>query len=870
LLEGKNRRPQLLRHEGIPHVSLAKRLSVLFAILTVSLVPPPKVNAQAPAVQEPTADSGEVAIQRGWFGVGNYCRPGEWTGIQLRINDSNDKPREVLIRISTVDADSDRPGYETLLTTNPGVNQPVWTYLWLPARFKSSDPLRVNVYAANEAPAAIAGMPVAAGRLLGTTILQPHQMLSTSEGMLGIVGNRLMGLNKYAGIPNTNYLPGAHERLALVERIDPDTLPDRWHGLSQFAALVWNEPPPSALSTEKAQAIREYVQRGGHLIIVLPRLAQVWTDEASNPLFDIVPRVHVNRREGVDLEPLRHLITHLLKVPTDERSDRLDMPTNEVLQTFVPVDGATPYEAACIISMPEDPAAGTPEWLVARRLVGAGMVTLVGLDCASSWMNQRALPNPELFWHRILGRRGQMVSLRESGDLTANYPLGRQKSTVDNSFADQIAKTTLAGAGVLMGLVVFVLYWLVAGPLGYAALKKTGRQRHAWVAFVLAAGVFTGIAWGGATIIRPAKISAAHLTIMDHIYTPEGTGVQRARSWMSVLIPQYGEAAIAVGDPTKAGSKRFHNLIAPWERENQSSAGFPDARGYRINSRDPDNYSVPTRSTVKQFQVDWAGGPVWKMPSPGADASGKIIELTAEPIMRGTSISDVKLTGSLTHDLPEALRSCKIVVNLGQRDVNRSRAGSGARSLVSDFFVVTLDKPWEPGFTIDLAALVKPASGRDSAFSPGDNTSGNYFGQLLSSVHSENDGRFDSQPSTSLSSLIVKMDALAFLNLIEPPTVEERPGGFQGKPLVARTVTHGWDLSHWATQPCIIITGYLGHPNSPQAPCPIPVNVSTGGAYRPVPTQGLVFVRWVYPLPPKPPAYSTPSKDTESPPKEPV
>ena len=61
--------------------------------------------AQEPSVNEP---SGEVAVQRGWFGVGNFARPGEYTGIQLRVNDSNDKPREILIRIPFTDADGDK------------------------------------------------------------------------------------------------------------------------------------------------------------------------------------------------------------------------------------------------------------------------------------------------------------------------------------------------------------------------------------------------------------------------------------------------------------------------------------------------------------------------------------------------------------------------------------------------------------------------------------------------------------------------------------------------------------------------------------------------------------------------------------------
>ncbi len=832
------------------------------AALAFFLQPTP---AQEPAVPaEPLQASGEITITRQHFGVNNVCRPGEWTGIQLRINDSNDKPREVLIRIPTPDADGDKPGWEASLTTNPGVSQPVWAYLHLPATFKPGTPLKAYVYAAVEAPGGAAGdSPVTTGRMLGSAYIQAQRVVSSAEGMLGIVGNRTMGLGRYAGNPTESqtFLINGHERWEIVPRLDADSLPDRWQGLMQFAALVWNEPTPGSLNSEKSAAIREWVLRGGHLIVVLPRLAQTWTDEASNPLFDLVPRVRVNRYEGASLEPIRTLITRLPKNPPENRplDSSLDMPVNEVLQTFTPLPGASAQDAACIMAMPKPADGSEPEWLVVRRRSGLGMVTLIGLDAASRWMDQKALPDPELFWHRILGRRGQLTPIKDDPSRGNFGGFGRSPSTIDNGISDHIAKTTLAGAGVLMGLVVFVLYWLVAGPLGYAALKKTGRQRHAWVGFVLAAGLFTGIAWGGATIIRPAKVSAAHITVLDHVYTPEGQNVQRARSWMSVLIPQYGEATVAIGDPTKKDSERFHNLLTPWERDNQSSAGFPDARGYRINSRNPDHFAIPTRSTVKVFQADWAGGPVWKMPHPVPDASGKPTEITADPIMgSGTEVTGVKLAGTLVHDLPEALRHVTVIVNLGQRPLNTSFAGAAAWRLTSDVFAVSYPNPWEPGTPLDLGKEF-PSSVFDV------NSKEKWFGRLVTDLARNSADGLDGQSRKSLTITIQKMDALAMFGALEPPQTEESAQSNNlGRPLVRRQATHGLDLSPWLTQPCIIILGHVG--GEDQGPNPVPLMVSSGGSYRAVPMTGPTFIRWVYPLPPRPPAFKSGGDDSPSPP----
>lgn len=806
---------------------------------------------QSPALQE--GSQGEVAIRCEWFGVGNKARIGEWTGIQLRVNDSNDRPREVLIRIATQDPDGDKPLWETTLTTNPGVNQPVWTYLRLPATFRASDPLRAFVYAAVEGPPIAPGLPPTptAGRQLGSTVFQSQRLLAPSEGMIGIVGNRNMGLRRYGGEPNLTSLPLGHERWEFTDRLDPETLPDRWMGLMPFAALIWNEPPPSALGTERSQAIREWVTRGGHLIVVLPRLAQTWTDEASNPLHDIVPRVSVRRRESFDLEPLRPLITHLPKEAADARN-RLELPSNEVIQTFRPLLGALSSEAFGVIAMPSPDADGRTEWLVVRRLVGQGMVTLIGLDAASRWMEQRALPDPELFWHRILGRRGQMVS-RESGDPAGSVSLPRRPITVDNGIADQIAKTTLAGAGVLLGLVVFVVYWLAAGPLGYAALKKTGRQRHAWSAFVLASGLFTAVAWGGASFLRPARTSAEHFSILDHVYSPEGQSVQRARAWLSVLIPQYGDASLSIGEPGRPGTRRFTNLLAPWEQDRQSSAGFPDARSYRIPSRTPDSYTIPTRSTVKQFQADWAGGPTWKMPSPRADTAGNTIPLTAQRVDLPGGQAGVSLSGSLTHELPADIAEFQLIVSLGQRPISRSLSGRAAWRMSSEVFAANLTG-WKPGVPLDLSAI--PANRFSRADGTVQGANPGYFGTLVRDLDPLADGIEGSAGATGLTAMIRKMYALSFMGQLEPPAPEDRSSTYQPRPLVRRSATHGWDLSHWLTQPCIIIVGVLGPEKTPS---PVPLKISDGGTYRDVPTEGLTFVRWVYPLPPRPPAWGSAS-----------
>jgi hypothetical protein len=781
-----------------------------------------------------------VTITAPWFGVGGTVRPGDYAGIRLAISDIGDRQRDVLVRVVLPDPDGDRIRYERVLTTNPGITQPLWMYIRLPHRFRQGDALHVTAYAAIEQAAA--GGPgtddrwtYAAGRVLGTARIAPRQVVNRNAGMLGIIGSRPMGLMRYAGVPGVEHMPAGHERTEVVQRLDADLLPDRWMGLMPFDVLVWNEPSPAALGTERAQALREWVMRGGHLVVVLPRLGQVWTDEVNNPLHDIMPRVVVRRLEGIDLGPYASMVTRTVDMP---------MPRNEILHVFTPVEGAEISDAVCLLAGPASEEDGERPCIAVRRIVGTGMVTLIGLDVASRWMTDRGLPDAELFWHRLLGRRGELTSGREQ-DITSPINLSREPITLDRDIPDQIAKTGRAAAGVLIGFVVFITYWLVAGPFGYAALRRKGLSRHGWMAFVAAAGVFTAIAWGGATAIKPKQIEASHLTFLDHVY---GQPVQRTRTWASVLVPEYGEAHVMLGDALARANTRLHNVVTPWEPDGYGRPGFPDARDYRIDSRAPDQVTVPVRATVKQFQFEWAGGPRWRMPRPiGDPAAG---EPRVRLVERG---GELHLEGTLVHELPAPMREVTIIVITGQRDFARSLHLPGTRALLSHVYSVKLASEWAPGTALNLADVIeldrrnRPVYGEE------------FFRALLNDA-----GRPDSAETLDLDprGAANRLTALALFSQLDPPDtrIDARLGRAQR--LAQRRASHGWDLGTWFTQPALIIIGHVGDAANP-APSPTPIHVGMagglgqglvgGGQMREVPTYGRTVVRWIYPLASRPP-----------------
>jgi hypothetical protein len=780
--------------------------------------------------EEPPASEmpdGEVEVSLGSFGVGGVARAGEWTAVRIITTDHAPAPRQIIIRATLEDIDGDRAHYERTVASNPGVRQQAWLYFRLPMGFDGGQPVEVTVSEAVES-----GAGFEPGRLLAQDQLTARTVLPAYVGLIGVVGGRSVGLEQYTVRPQGQahaFTPGGHEATEVTASIPPDGLSDRWMGLMQFDAIAWTGDQPGKLDADRAAALKEWVERGGHLIIIMPPVGQSWLgDEMYNPLVDILPRVTANRREGVPLEPYRPLLA-------DDAPNSPPLPATAVVHEFTAVSEAGPHDAIPIFSNP--PGAGRAgASVVVRRLVGAGAVTLVGIDLANSGLQIHGRPEADIFWHRVLGRRGKLHTIREvTGDAQTSPPdwlvEDRQQAIYDRVIGPMVNMTSSASKGVLLGFVVFIAYWLVAAPVSYAVLRRWGLARHSWVAYAITAGIFTGIAWGGATLIKPIRVEGSHVTLLDHVY---GQQTQRTRTWTSLLIPWYGEATVTVGEPgAPSGSGgALQNTVAPWDASSygDEAGSFPDARGYRVDSRSPDSLKFPTRSTVKQLQLDWAGGPRWEMPRPVLSAddlsAGSIVLL---PPRTGEDTSTLR--GSLVHNMPAPMVNVRVIVVKRQRPLS-SRSPT---EFLIELEVWQPADPWRPGQVLDLGAITRAAA-NSKVMQPDA-----YFDNLL--LPSLAGGVGEAVRSVD------EPTALAALGFIS----QLRTGGTVSRAISAeRQASHGWDLGRWFTQPCVIVIGQVGHQSgTARAPSPTPVYVDG----RAAPVLGVTVVRWMYPLPANPPVY---------------
>lgn len=456
--------------------------------------------------------------------------------------------------------------------------------------------------------------------------------------------------------------------------------------------------------------------------------------------------------------------------------------------------------------------------MVVRRLLGAGMVTLVGYDLNDPRIGARI--DAQYFWHRVFGKRFDVLSrdevrrLEQAGQASFRF---FDAARIDSDLSSEIAKQGRAGAGVLLGLGVFVIYLVVAGPGGFGLLKMKRATQHAWLAFVGCIAIFAAIAWGGAAALRPVKTEVQHLTFVDHVF---GQSEQHARMWFSALLPDYGSAELALG--SEDDRRAWTQALSAWADSTTSTGKpFPDTRGYVVDARDPSRFSVPTRSTVKQFRADWLGRLSLSMPTP-----------TGGPLSARDESGDTRLRGMITHSLPAPLEDVTIVVVRGQKPLRGDLGALGAAPLFGRVSAARLVNPWSPGETIDFEQI--PANAWD--------TGEQYFERLVDNL-SRTGGAFSAAGvSFASGSPQSRLEALGWHSALRPPQYLSQSGN--AIRLLQRSETHTLDRSAWLTQPCVIVIGHLR-----DAPSPVPILVDG----REIPSAGRVVLRWMYPLPPEPP-----------------
>ncbi|WP_145077403.1 hypothetical protein [Poriferisphaera corsica] len=749
-------------------------------------------------------DTVDLSVQASDIGLGGIVRPGTWTPVRLNLVSNAAEPRAVICQLRMRDDGGDVVLMQREVTLQAQVQQSMWLYGKPVMTFNRNDTFQIEV------------LDKESGVMLARVEEKPQKVLYERSSAIGVMGaGGSMGLNAYMGessneswgLGNDKPYFTQHEYFLQVRDLSFDRLPDRWYGLSLLNTMIWNpnggSPSGSRVNDAMLQAVREWVERGGHLVVMLPPVGQQWT---SSGLADLLP-VDKTRMRLITAKPPQNIVG---RPPVGRVASEIQMLALDVDQRdpLVSVIGRDVNGNALIVS----------------KRYGFGTVTVFGIDMNSASLRQMGLPGRELYpiWNRIFGwqsptyRNAFVKEEVKAGRITSSYT----GNDLTDFWGSMITMKNTTGPALLLALLVFAVYWLVAGPISFFVLKARKKHKYSWVVFSGLVLIFVGIAWGGAYMIRPTDASITHLTLLD---MDSVTGKSRVKSWMSVYMPTFGNVELDVAPDMGVADNR-ELLSSPGVSSDKLRSRFLDPQNYDVRSSGPHRAVVPFRSTTKMLEADFYGElseeqsglkDIWPTPT----ANLRLDD-------RGWPIGELKNT------LPFALRDVAFVYSKGNG---------------REFWFWRLqktDKKWFSGETLKFEKrekgaqpLIMPIARYDKRILRQEG----YLGKL-SVKHAGRGlglGGFQGGGISEPGKVEVteRLEMLSFYAML--PTPDFRVQNNKDANYFSRALGREFDISDWTKQRGLIVIGYMDDGS-------LPLPLSVDGTM--LPSKGTTVVRWWLPI----------------------
>ncbi|MDG2094967.1 MAG: hypothetical protein P8J89_06820 [Phycisphaerales bacterium] len=769
------------------------------------------------------------------LGTGNSFRPGDLTGIELELTSRLDSDETVWIQWDHETPDGDTFAFGRRLLLSPGQPRKAWLYVPLSPDVNLETNARIRARSIeDDLPAQELGL------LQFQAISTLPRLVPRSESLIGVVGSNSAGLEAYESetLSQQNGFKLGGVGTAVSVLTDAGKLPDRWTGLRSFDALVWTDESAD-LSPAQEQAILEWIRRGGHLIIVLPLSGNVWSlgSGEDGPLGLIMPAAP----RSLDDVPMYKVLDHLVKQPPPP-----DLNQTIPVQIFRSEDGA--FDAA-----PSDDG-WYPTWTIddvgtvgIQRHYGKGQLTILGIDVGSKAIRDAALrrtleqanmiehvPEPDRFWNSILARRIDTPSRQAIDGLQALNRINQKRPSqwlVDDAvILPEISDRMEFGSILMLGFLLFIVYWIVAIPLSWSILKSMNRPQWSWMVFVVLIVVFSFIAWITVRFNRQNEVRIRHVTVLDHVH---GQDQQFATSWISLFTPGYGDYELEL-------SQDDSNILLPWEPLESGFGRFSDSRETIIDvDKKPNEMLLPSRATTTRLRADWRG--------PIAESNwGDTLRMDSQRpvhVVRDSDGDAIGLRGTIKSLLPEIMlngqiilvdrahpdpRAAEILDGKSQPWVRQSHSGRMERK----GWIWALSEELPPGGSIPLDTLTLDDE--------------NDLEESLSIQYGSRSSNLgDAFASMTHWDRLQAFQALSTYHQLAPPvwmTVEAQTGQTgRSWSTLRREVGHELDLSHWMSRPVLIITGFLE-----ESGLPLPLRVNGDPEVQ---SDGLVMVRWIMPLP---------------------
>ncbi len=476
-----------------------------------------------------------------------------------------------------------------------------------------------------------------------------------------------------------------------------------------------NDKEMLATLGSRGEALKQWVQRGGHLVVAV---SSNWQSVNDSLLADMLP---LKLNGQVQVSPFDSLESF-----TGGSHQIAFENTPAQVAKFEEIEARGGKVIASTLSTP----------LVVRGAYGFGRVTVIGLDVDgkpfSGW------PDRGLFFVKALDLKPSNVGVDPTKP--ANTFIRNQVSdlaTMIRRVLDRFAGVTLIPFAWVAGFIV--LYILLIGPGDYFFLKKVlKRMELTWITFPTIVVSVSLMAYYAAYVVKGTDLRVNKIDVIDIDLTSKQA---RGTSWINLFSPQNRDYTVKVApispdreppadSKTEVATPPGTEVLLTWFGSPEAGLRGMNTRGQGMSfggggysyapigkAEELEDVRIGIWST-KSFVARWFG------PAP---ADGKVVDVDLSP-----SGPD-RLSGTITNRLPVAMKDTIVVfgkqvyydvgtIEPGQtvdieKKLNRSLANQ-IQEKRKNFMPVNY---WDQNERIDRADLIREmmfhdsdASGQDS------------------------------------------------------------------------------------------------------------------------------------------------------------
>lgn len=555
--------------------------------------------------------AGGSVVQIGFQGA---YHPGSWVPMRVRLNPPGGETGLFLLRVHQRDLDGDNVIFERTLTLTGGIGgQEFWTYFKpepIDGGFDANDAAslraRLRVVLCDEDGRELAQLaiqngvrPLYSGGDFLNSVGGPGRRLVLA--VADPAGGDLAGYSEFGPTASV----GLMENVEAVQTTTRD-LPDRPIGLDSVDVIVWQDADPAELregAGQRLQSLREWVRRGGHLIITA---RSEWQSlEAFGDLLPVTPSGALDERS---LAPLQAMVA---ESPQSQLAQRQGW-TNPAA-TFRYVTSTPKAETRIITSFDGESEDTFP--FLARMPYGFGCVTWVATD-----LSRRELTGPPNaraegwvhIWTHILGTGDRPQLFPEDTD-KARFAT-REFVDLGDALLQGVRLSGKSVALVTVAMIFFIAYWLIAGPGLYFYLASKRKAALSWFLFGAAAVAATLVTLGLVRLVLRGPPELKHVS-----FVRQGRMAPTVvHTEMGLYIPRDGEQRLVVdgGLPDVPPTLTAYNLTPD---KHDGGGGRTNPITYTVHLDGPDPSQVPNadgsaallqipyRSTLKKLEADWTG-----------------------------------------------------------------------------------------------------------------------------------------------------------------------------------------------------------------------------------------------------------------------